>query len=582
MNNVVELWNVKSLDCEYIYDIDTLVKKILDGSKFIICDTYLSSSEPNNILEAKNPGVNVVYTDIDHPVIYSLNSMLFKSSINSEYYKTHESVIKNALVESLLLKNFAFVEQNLFSDDVLDKLLASNIDMITLSEIELRDDQIDRIFESGKKVSLTTNGVYKNVGVTGIIGDYGLDNIENAYLTLDFELSKRDIENFKYLTDTTKIFFDFNSNVAYSQRELAYKNLNLLTSRLSHLDVKPIISCTIGERGEFLSNISNDCKSYNLKILDNLKYREFEDVKNIDDTLKYLVSGALDKGYSPLEKYLYIYDIVKNFKDYNENPLNTDDSRDIGKILINDYIVCVGFTSLLSELLKLADIDSKLLHVNADTSYDEGYTRESKSIEYEAHSRIMIHLDDEKYGIDNYFVADPTWDNDLSKDRYAHALKPFSSMRESKRYFAMEDIDFAFDVDSFPDFDYKVNTFISRNTSKTLDNLIDYNPYFKLSKIIIETLELIDYNVYDNLRDLYKVATSFPTVDNYSKFITKAGSFITKKTNRYIDDELFYAAVFNMKCKIDNSITMEDINNLRSDNTEYENVNFPYKNNILR
>ena len=68
------------------------------------------------------------------------------------------------------------------------------------------------------------------------------------------------------------------------------------------------------------------------------------------------------ENLSPLEKYLYAYDVVKKIKEYKEykNAKTDEDklkSRDLYEILFNNYIVCSGFTTLLGDLLDKLDIN---------------------------------------------------------------------------------------------------------------------------------------------------------------------------------------------------------------------------------
>lgn len=55
---------------------------------------------------------------------------------------------------------------------------------------------------------------------------------------------------------------------------------------------------------------------------------------------------------SPYEKYMAVYYLVIHFKQYKEFKNYSLESRSIYTILKNDYIVCSGFTRLLTELLK--------------------------------------------------------------------------------------------------------------------------------------------------------------------------------------------------------------------------------------
>lgn len=62
------------------------------------------------------------------------------------------------------------------------------------------------------------------------------------------------------------------------------------------------------------------------------------------------------KDYSPLEKFIYVYDIIKRFKEYQENNQDKHLSRDLYEIIYNNYIVCSGFTELQYDLLNKLNV----------------------------------------------------------------------------------------------------------------------------------------------------------------------------------------------------------------------------------
>ena len=41
---------------------------------------------------------------------------------------------------------------------------------------------------------------------------------------------------------------------------------------------------------------------------------------------------------------------------------------------------------------------------------------------YGGHDRVLVYIKDEKYGIDGMYFSDPTWDNELIDNSYAHCL----------------------------------------------------------------------------------------------------------------------------------------------------------------
>src|SRR5699024_2367451 len=103
----------------------------------------------------------------------------------------------------------------------------------------------------------------------------------------------------------------------------------------------------------------NKFNNYLFNNLDVLKNQEFIKIKvsnqifplnvyyNNEKKLFDIVSQVIK--LSPFEKYLYVYDVVNKYKKYKENKEDKSMSRDLYKLLDNEYMVCVGFSDLLRD-----------------------------------------------------------------------------------------------------------------------------------------------------------------------------------------------------------------------------------------
>lgn len=118
-------------------------------------------------------------------------------------------------------------------------------------------------------------------------------------------------------------------------------------------------------------------------------------------TLDYYKSLIEDKNLSPLEKATFGYDIIKSFV-YNEvkEDENKSISRNIHSIIESGNIVCVGYASFYAELMKEIGING----------YEFG-TIVPIDGENIGHARVLLKIDDPKYGIDGTYAFDPTWDS---------------------------------------------------------------------------------------------------------------------------------------------------------------------------
>ena len=159
---------------------------------------------------------------------------------------------------------------------------------------------------------------------------------------------------------------------------------------------------------------------YNTSLIsDNINYfKTIKDKKNIyfsfdgekllsldqiikdDEFLDYCVQNIKNSDMSPFEKYLAIYDIVKNFKKYNKRPDDRalQESRNLYMILNNNYMVCAGYARLLETLLKRIGIDATYL---ISPTYRDDIQ----------HAIVALKIKDEKYNLDGVYLSDPTDDN---------------------------------------------------------------------------------------------------------------------------------------------------------------------------
>ena len=164
------------------------------------------------------------------------------------------------------------------------------------------------------------------------------------------------------------------------------------------------------------------------------------EMKELNIRMDKIVSEIKSSSLSPYEKYIAVYNIVKSFKEYrfylnNEkiDKLISDQSRNPYLVLINQYIVCAGYSSLLHFLLKKIDIPSHEWILNVSDKSEAANMSNSEN--NEAHARLYVNIVDEKYGINGYYMCDPTFDNVDKEKSNLHGYKYLSmSCGESHDY----------------------------------------------------------------------------------------------------------------------------------------------------
>lgn len=161
------------------------------------------------------------------------------------------------------------------------------------------------------------------------------------------------------------------------------------------------------------------------------KYNLYEDVL-VDEYFEtmdklYKMKEEIEKyNLSPLEKIIYIYDLVKE-RIYKKSSLSEAYSRDLTKVLKEDEIVCAGYANIMSNLTNLLGINT----------YVKNYYNEEKN---DGHATVGIYLNDFKYNIHGVFECDPTWDSKKSVDdekfinNYAWCMESFKASEKKKEY----------------------------------------------------------------------------------------------------------------------------------------------------
>ena len=237
----------------------------------------------------------------------------------------------------------------------------------------------------------------------------------------------------------------------------------------------------------------------------------------VDKINKARVNG---KPLSPFEKYLYAYQVVTQFK-YTGDQIF--EARDISRILSSKYIVCAGYSSILSELCRRIGIVCKRQFIHV---YNTG-NPELDAPNVLNHEECIVCLKDQKYGIDGFFITDPTLDS------YDSAIEEGTSITH-----ALIGLD---EHDKLYNFGEEI----------VLDSFRDYSNYFFLR----------DAGAIPNVKLIYESPTYFEDVKtaffsgvydkNFNSFMTKkfAKTQFPKRVNSSItiNGQSFNKLTFNGK-----------------------------------
>jgi len=382
--------------------------------------------------------------------------------------------------------------------------------------IEIGEEEKKILKENNIEVGIKGNGIRVTSTMNHLeqvlINNKTLKDIaENCEIVqIEVPISQEEIRNLKYLNPLNSIMLSMKKASFRKEYLQNCKDFLKQLSKMNNQKFKVFIQVETFKFIEESKILEESFPNIDFGVSVDGNTYNFETLKEIDQKLEELVKPILDANLSPFEKYLATYNIAKNYKEYyNYNNESLYKKGDMSYILDKDspYMVCHDSAILLDFLLGKVGIPSKNIGLDVDVSYDDGFTKEDKSVEGVGHARNIVKIDDDKYNIHGYYLADSTWDNTMTRDLYLNALMTFNRKKESFRleWLDKDDTDLLFDFNSKEEFDEKINylyrkikdseKYNKKNTSKVV--------YKKIFIKLLELLQNFDYEEYTKLYNKY-------------------------------------------------------------------------------
>ena len=297
---------------------------------------------------------------------------------------------------------------------------------------------------------------------------------ESIKLTMEVQEDKPEdvafLEDFRknrlqYLTDAEYIV------IKASPKEIAeyIKNNPILQTKKILFEIGLDLDASfVNELSEaFGSNTSN----IYFDVIGNSDLITFSEYKATTDAITNMINEIEKLNFSPTEKIMYAYDIVRNkvYVEVDENE-NKMISRNLSSSLLGDKIVCVGYAVIFRTLLNLLEIDCKELHL---------YHPDRKG----GHARNLIYVKDEKYGIDGVYYFDPTWGSKEKENdnEYLYSYRYFAMTRE-----VMDEIDNGRYVDD--DMPYPIDSVLW-----DFEDRLDEQGWDKIPKDMVKQINHMSY-----------------------------------------------------------------------------------------
>lgn len=529
--------------------------------------------------------VKITYTDIDNPFVIEKDLFSgYKLNINPDYYLEHkdecQSII-NYIISNCKEQKFSIKHKGLLNYETIKSLCENkNIEITSVEKysnnpyiLSVEDYKIFKKYNKKIDTIDVCDELRDNFDNTilynskrNLIAYYNYEkliNLEEMYI--HEKLSEDELKYIKFINKNTKIFLDFDDyDYVFKIIDLVEKNNGNNSYCIQVGDKEKFNKCV------FEHNINKKNVRVETNTFDDVSLDEY---LNFEKLLYQIVEPA--RGLSNFEKYLYAYNITKQFKTYKENKNDLDQSRNLYNILTNEYMVCVGYSNMLGDLLNKLGIPSMKLSIDVDISYDNVNKNneyvEKKDVTVKAgHARRYVNLVDEKYGINGFYVSDPTWDNDLQNDYYNHSVMTDRESNMSSRYQWSNNYDI-FDVNNINEYYERVKNKFNKN---------DYKDFCNYFKNIIEEVGKLDGKFYNNLKEKYSFITQFGSrwPDDITSLVNDLGVYILNKVNKTISGEKLFSCIRNLY--LNNYGYNEDnvdeiLESVRKYNKERQEISFP-------
>ncbi len=521
-------------------------------------DNYVVSSLSCNYSFFLSEDRIIRFSSKENPIVYSdcvfINNTL---DLDKEYYEQHPE-IKDKLIKVLskTKTNSFFLNESFYDIDFLKSLCTNpNVNTIffdehtlTLEEYEIiKNSNIDSI-ETKDVVPELETVMDRKIGYNRkkpLFGENTMESLEaDSLITITEPLSDKEMEYLKIVNDqATIVFQDFtdyeNIFKAIGKLKEFNKNNKVIIKVYKNNDIS-----TKNELNNYIKNNPGIEQKYSEVNVSNsiIETYPIETYCYYENRLIDLASRAIDM--SPMEKFIYAYNVAKKYKPYKENKDNLFASRNLYDILEGDYMVCVGFAKLLMDLCEKLDIPCKSYGVDVDVGLDRVPTDaevlpDDVVTQSGGHARLEVNIVDSKYNVDGYYLSDPTWDNVMDNDTYNFAVMTHDEYNGINRYNFLDfkNVDELFFVNSVEEFYEKVNLWLNKKLTeqeidkqKELDkNIGEYKKHFVdfmnvLKKVDEKTYEYFNY-AYGNL---YNIKTNASNMGNFQARIFEV---INKKNN---------------------------------------------------
>ena len=489
------------------------------------------NDEEKKYLSSTRLSVKINYVEIeenysDENIFYYYGKGIIISTINNETYIDKNYYTKDKLIQ-LLNSIFSCVDtielilpEEFLSIDIINQAFY-NLTCKTLTidgKEKVNLEQLIAINNNCDIRELKVPDLEKNI-TNNKFNFKIIPNINNQFTSKKFkDFVFDDILHFKNLSIELPLKEDYtdDANKNISEKEDLEKIIDALIdidtlsitvidngkqSIEESLEIIDKIEKSIGSKIENIYYITGNRNIDNIEILKTLENDHrvsimydkeiicsIDDFINMRNHINKMVNELKKFELSPLEKVLYVYDIIKDFYIINHKYMKEKKvSRLIHRIFKVNELNCQAYAALYSEILRELKIEATDFNLYSPLVEELFLTSDN-------HARTMIHLVDNKYKIDGLFSTDVVWDAIKKIKKNYHYEFFLTRISNLKRQYSLDkfhnDIEILFNNISITDLSEKEKQVYERLLNK---NNISNEDIENLKKIMKNNISLKDF-----------------------------------------------------------------------------------------
>ena len=489
------------------------------------------NDEEKKYLSSTRLSVKINYVEIeenysDENIFYYYGKGIIISTINNETYIDKNYYTKDKLIQ-LLNSIFSCVDtielilpEEFLSIDIINQTFY-NLTCKTLTidgKEKVNLEQLIAINNNCDIRELKVPDLEKNI-TNNKFNFKIIPNINNQFTSKKFkDFVFDDILHFKNLSIELPLKEDYtdDANKNISEKEDLEKIIDALIdidtlsitvidngkqSIEESLEIIDKIEKSIGSKIENIYYITGNRNIDNIEILKTLENDHrvsimydkeiicsIDDFINMRNHINKMVNELKKFELSPLEKVLYVYDIIKDFYIINHKYMKEKKvSRLIHRIFKVNELNCQAYAALYSEILRELKIEATDFNLYSPLVEELFLTSDN-------HARTMIHLVDNKYKIDGLFSTDVVWDAIKKIKKNYHYEFFLTRISNLKRQYSLDkfhnDIEILFNNISITDLSEKEKQVYERLLNK---NNISNEDIENLKKIMKNNISLKDF-----------------------------------------------------------------------------------------